>query len=228
MGGPYQNLSSAEIQQLWQDGQDSLLHYGTSFHPEIITAAQGISIETSSGHRMMDWTSGQMSCLVGHGNPEVVETITRHAQSLDHLFSGMLSPPVIRLGKRLTDLLPRGLDKALFLSTGGESNEAAIRLAKFYTGKYEIVGLKSSWHGMTSGANGRLTVSTIYRLGVFIIKNNIFFFNNNKNCSSTFPCAQSLFFSKKKIGQLAARSPSFHFLVKNKSNFLSPFLLFKK
>jgi 4-aminobutyrate aminotransferase-like enzyme len=66
----------------------------------------------------------------------------------------MLSPPVIRLAKRLTDLLPTGLDKAFFLSTGGESNEAAIRLAKFYTGKYEIVGLSSSWHGMTSGANG--------------------------------------------------------------------------
>jgi len=154
MDGPYSNLSSTEVDQLWQDGEDSLLHYGSSFHPEIITAAKGIMIETSSGHRMMDWTSGQMSCLVGHGNPEVVETITKHAQHLDHLFSGMLCPPVIRLSKRLTGLLPFGLDKALFLSTGGESNEAAIRLAKFYTGKFEIVGLKSSWHGMTSGANG--------------------------------------------------------------------------
>jgi 4-aminobutyrate aminotransferase-like enzyme len=46
------------------------------------------------------------------------------------------------------------LDKAFFLSTGGESNEAAIRLAKFYTGKFEIVGLASSWHGMTGNAIG--------------------------------------------------------------------------
>lgn len=64
----------------------------------------------------------------------------------------MLSPPVISLAKRLTSLTPPGLDKAFFLSTGGESNEAAIRLAKFYTGKFEIVGLASSWHGVTSGA----------------------------------------------------------------------------
>lgn len=101
---------------------------------------------------MLDWTSGQMSTLIGHGNPEIVATIQEHAQHLDHLFSGMLSPPVINLAKRLTSVTPPGLDKALFLSTGGESNECAIRLAKFYTGKFEIVGLASSWHGVTSGA----------------------------------------------------------------------------
>lgn len=103
---------------------------------------------------MLDWTSGQMSTLIGHGNPEVVDTITHHAKHLDHVFSGMLTPPAISLAKRLTDLTPPGLDKAFFLSTGGESNEAAIRLAKFYTGKFEIVGLASSWHGMTGGAIG--------------------------------------------------------------------------
>lgn len=103
---------------------------------------------------MLDWTSGQMSTLIGHGNPEIVETIHSHAKNLDHLFSGMLSPPVISLAKRLTGLTPIGLDKAFFLSTGGESNEAAIRLAKFYTGKFEIVGLAASWHGVTGTAIG--------------------------------------------------------------------------
>ena len=92
-----------------------------------------------------------MSCLIGHGHPEVVKTITDHATSLDHLFSGMISPPVIQLAKKLTDLLP---DKAMFLSPGGESNEAAIKLAKVSTGKWEIVGLASSWHGMTGQAIG--------------------------------------------------------------------------
>ena len=93
-----------------------------------------------------------MSCLIGHGNPEVVKTITDHASQLDHLFSAMISPPVINLAKRLTGLLPEGLDKAMFLSTGAESNEAAIRLAKVFTGRWEIVGLGLGWHGMTSGA----------------------------------------------------------------------------
>jgi 4-aminobutyrate aminotransferase-like enzyme len=140
--------------QLQQDAESSLLHYGTSFYPSMITSASGITITTASGHKLLDWTSGQMSCLVGHGHPEIVQVVSDHAKHLDHLFSGMLSPPVVNLAKRLTSLTPPGLDKAFFLSTGGESNEAAIRLAKFYTGKYEVVGLAASWHGMTGAALG--------------------------------------------------------------------------
>ncbi|GME29144.1 hypothetical protein BKCO1_160002 [Neofusicoccum parvum] len=140
----YANIDTAALKA---DAEDCMLSFGSAFHPDIITHAKGGYIYTSNGHRMLDWTSGQMSCLVGHGNPEIVETITQHASNLDHLFSGMLSPPVIQLGKKLTSLTPPGLDKAFFLSTGGESNEAAIKLAKSYTGKFEIVGLSASWHG---------------------------------------------------------------------------------
>ncbi|KAK5127650.1 hypothetical protein LTR85_006991 [Meristemomyces frigidus] len=149
-----QLYDNVDERQLQQDAEASLLHYGTAFHPEIITHAKGQWITTASGHRMLDWTSGQMSCLVGHGHPEIAQVILDHAEQLDHLFSGMLSPPVICAAKRLTSLTPPGLDKVFFLSTGGESNEAAIRLAKFFTGKFEIVGLASSWHGMTGGALG--------------------------------------------------------------------------
>lgn len=151
-----ENTLYAEVDtvKLQKDADSCLLHYGTSFHPEIITHAEGVYITTASGHRMLDWTSGQMSCLIGHGHPEIVRTVSEHAANLDHLFSGMISPPVISLAKRLTDLTPPGLDRALFLNTGGESNECAIRLAKFYTGKFEIVGLAASWHGVTGVAIG--------------------------------------------------------------------------
>ncbi|KAF2704115.1 2,2-dialkylglycine decarboxylase [Pleomassaria siparia CBS 279.74] len=151
MSRPYDD---ANIEQLQQDADDCLLTYGTAFHPEIVTSTDGIYVETASGHRMMDFTSGQMSTLIGHGHKEIVQVINDHAQHLDHLFSGMISPPVIKLAKRLTGAAPAGLDKAFFLSTGGESNEAAIRLAKFYTGKFEMVGLAASWHGMTGASLG--------------------------------------------------------------------------
>ncbi|MCJ1226509.1 hypothetical protein MMC12_003161 [Toensbergia leucococca] len=147
----YQNVDE---KVLLAEANSSLLNYGTSFMPYIITRAKGVFIYTSSGKQILDWTSGQMSCLIGHGHPEVVQTIHDHAENLDHLFSGMVSPPVIQLAQKLTSILPGGLDKAMFLSTGGESNEAAIKLAKVYTGKFEIVGLGSSWHGMTGAAIG--------------------------------------------------------------------------
>jgi 4-aminobutyrate aminotransferase-like enzyme len=144
--------SNLDLEKLQEDADSSLLHFGTEFNKDIIVRAEDVFIYTATGRRILDWTSGQMSCLIGHGHPEVVKTITEHATHLDHLFSGMISPPVIKLGKLLTGLLPEGLDKAMFLSTGGESNEAAIRLAKIFTGKWEIVGLAQSWHGMTGAA----------------------------------------------------------------------------
>ena len=150
--GVKQLYDNVDTEALRSDASNTLIHAGIAFHPEIITHASEVFIYTSTGRRILDWTSGQMSCLLGHGHPEIVQTIADHAANLDHLFSSMISPPVINLAKTLTGLLPDGLDKAMFLSTGGETNEAAIRLAKCFTGKWEIVGLAASWHGMTGAA----------------------------------------------------------------------------
>ncbi|KAK0723509.1 2,2-dialkylglycine decarboxylase [Lasiosphaeria miniovina] len=140
--------------ELLQKTSRYLARYGTAFHSDIMTGAKGIYVYTAEGRRVLDWTSGQMSCLLGHGHPEIVATIAAHAAKLDHLFSGMVSPPVLDLAERLCTLLPPGLDKVFFLSTGGESNEAAIKMAKVYTGRFEIVGVGGSWHGCTAQALG--------------------------------------------------------------------------
>ncbi|CAM1511896.1 Fc.00g094090.m01.CDS01 [Cosmosporella sp. VM-42] len=147
----YSHIDAEEIRA---DAESYLLYYGMQPYDEAIVRASGNSIETASGHCMFDWTSGQMCSLLGHGHPEVVTVIQKHAESLDHLWSSMYSPPVTSLAKRLVTLAPPGLDKALFLNTGSESNEAAIRLAKFFTSRFEIVGLGGSWHGMTGVALG--------------------------------------------------------------------------
>ncbi|KAI1453563.1 pyridoxal phosphate-dependent transferase [Annulohypoxylon moriforme] len=145
----YTNVDQDELQK---KTSQYLFNYGTKFIPDIVCGAKGLYVYTAKGHKVLDWTSGQMSCLLGHGHPEIVKTIADHAENLDHLFSGMASPPVVSLGERLCSLLPDGLDKAFFLSTGGESNEAAIKLAKVYTGRFEIVAVNGSWHGVTAQA----------------------------------------------------------------------------
>ncbi|KAJ5562525.1 Pyridoxal phosphate-dependent transferase major region subdomain 2 [Penicillium sp. DV-2018c] len=147
----YEDVDEEELQA---KTSKYLLNYGSKFNKDVICGSKGLYVYTASGHKVLDFTSGQMSCLLGHGHPEIVQTIADHAASLDHLFSGMVSPPVISLGGRLCNLLPAGLDKAFFLSTGGESNEAAIKMAKVCTGKFEIVGLGASWHGVTAQALG--------------------------------------------------------------------------
>ncbi len=93
-----------------------------------------------------------MSAILGHSHPDIVATVSESIASLDHLYSGMLSEPVIDLAETLSVTLPSTLSKTLLLTTGAEANEAAIKLAKLYTGRYEIVSFDRSWHGMTHGA----------------------------------------------------------------------------
>src|SRR5258708_5041922 len=121
---------------------------------EIIDHAVGSFLFTEAGRKILDFTSGQMSAILGHSHPEIVATVTRQATKLAHLASGMLSRPVVDLARRLAETLPEPLEKALLLTTGAESNEAAIRMAKLVTGKHEIVSFARSWHGMTQAAVG--------------------------------------------------------------------------
>ena len=90
--------------------------------------------------------------ILGHSHPAVTATVQRQVATLDHLFSGMLSRPVVDLARRLAESLPDPLSKVLLLTTGAESNEAAIRMAKLVTGRHEIISFARSWHGMTQAA----------------------------------------------------------------------------
>ncbi len=139
-------------EQFWRDADDHIVRYGSSFVPRIIKRARGSYVYDETGAAILDFTSGQMSAVLGHAHPDIVSTVSTATATLDHLYSGMLCEPVVDLAKTLAATLPSSLTKVLLLSTGAESNEAAIKMAKLYTGRYEIVSFDRSWHGMTSGA----------------------------------------------------------------------------
>ncbi|MGI8760535.1 MAG: aspartate aminotransferase family protein [Jatrophihabitantaceae bacterium] len=138
----------------WHSADRHLVRYSGAggFTREIIETAAGSFLTTADGRRILDFTSGQMSCILGHSHPEIVRTVRNRIGTLDHLFSGMLSRPVLELAERLAASLPDPLEKVLLLTTGAESNEAAIRMAKLVTGRHEIVSFAGSWHGMTQAA----------------------------------------------------------------------------
>ena len=130
-----------------------LVRYGANWVPFIADRACGSFVEDAAGRRVLDFTSGQMSAILGHSHPEIVDVVRDLIGRLDHLYSGMLSRPVIDLAELLGSLVP-GLTKVLLLTTGAESNEAALKMAKIVTGGWEVVGFAQSWHGMTGGAAG--------------------------------------------------------------------------
>ena len=65
--------------------------YAGPFRPEIIERAAGSYLYTTDGRAILDFTSGQMSAILGHSHPAIVATVQRQVATLDHLFSGMLS-----------------------------------------------------------------------------------------------------------------------------------------
>ncbi|MEO9322173.1 aspartate aminotransferase family protein [Nocardioides sp. C4-1] len=129
-----------------------LVSYGGDFTPHLVERAAGAYVYDTSGRAILDFTSGQMSAVLGHAHPDVVRAVGTGIGELAHLYSGMLSPPVVELADRLTATVPDPLDRMLLLSTGAESNEAALKMAKLATGGWEVVTFDRSWHGMTAGA----------------------------------------------------------------------------
>ncbi|KQY03824.1 2,2-dialkylglycine decarboxylase [Mycobacterium sp. Root135] len=141
-----------DTKQFWTNADRHVVRYGAAFVPRVIKRANGSHVYDESGTAILDFTSGQMSSVLGHSHPDVVATVSEAVATLDHLYSGMLSEPVVELSATLAATLPDSLTKVLLLTTGAESNEAAIKMAKLYTGRYEVVSFDRSWHGMTSGA----------------------------------------------------------------------------
>jgi 2,2-dialkylglycine decarboxylase (pyruvate) len=130
-----------------------LVRYAGDFVPETVAHASGAWLTTVDGRRVLDFTSGQICATIGHGHPAIGDAVRGSLQRVAHLSSYMLGTDVLELADRLAATLPSPLSKSLFLSTGGEANEAALRMAKLITGGFEVVALTRSWHGVNAGAN---------------------------------------------------------------------------
>jgi 2,2-dialkylglycine decarboxylase (pyruvate) len=90
---------------------EHLIRYGMPFVPRLIVKARGTLIWDEDGKELLDFTSGQMCATLGHNHPRVVDAIAEACESVLHLFSGMLSPPVVELSRRLAGMLPPSLSK---------------------------------------------------------------------------------------------------------------------
>jgi 4-aminobutyrate aminotransferase-like enzyme len=140
------------VDTFWPRANRYLMYTGVPASPVIITKANGTRLHDASGRQILDFTSGQMSSLLGHSHPEIVQVVTKYVGELDHLISNMITEPVVELAERLACVLPAPLEKSFFLNTGSESTEAAIKMAKLHTGNFEIVAFSASYHGLTSGS----------------------------------------------------------------------------
>ena len=142
---------SANI-NLKQAAEEHLVRFGGDKFENLFSSAKGSVVVDDKGREILDFTSGQMCATVGHNHPAIVKAVEDVGKKALHMFSGMMPEVVAELGLKLASWLPAPLKKSLFVNTGSESNEAALRMAKMYTGGHEILALGGSWHGTGAGA----------------------------------------------------------------------------
>lgn len=134
--------------------KEYLVRYGGDVFPNLFVSAKGTVVRDDTGREILDFTSGQMCATIGHNHPAIVDAVHRAGTKAFHLFSGMIPEVVAALGQKLAeDWMPGDLSKSLFVNTGAESNEAALRMAKLHTGGYEVLAIGGSWHGVTGGTS---------------------------------------------------------------------------
>lgn len=134
-----------------------LQHVGqTSPYPMMIEIerAEGIYMYGPDGKRYTDLISGVSVSNVGHANPKVIDAVCCQAKEYMHLmvYGEMVQSPQVMFAKRITGQLPASLNSVYFVNSGSEAVEGALKLAKRYTGRTELVSFKNAYHGSTHGA----------------------------------------------------------------------------
>jgi len=114
---------------------------------EVIVKAQGCTLYDAEGNEFLDLAAGMFCCVLGHNHPKFVDRVVGQIKTLLHTGTQFLSSPVLEAGQKLAQIAPGPLQKAIFLSTGTEANEFALRVAKAYTGRTGIMGLSRGYYG---------------------------------------------------------------------------------
>ena len=119
-----------------------------------VESAQGIYVYDKSGNQYFDLMSGIAVSNVGHRHPYVINAIKEQLDKYMHVmvYGEFMESPQVKLAKRLSDLLPPDLNMTYFVNSGSEAIEGALKLARKYTTRSEIIACKDGYHGSTLGA----------------------------------------------------------------------------
>ncbi len=131
--------------------------YGTwrfqkGWRPLHVKSMEGSHFTDASGKRYLDFSSQLMCSNLGHGNKAVIESIAEQARKMAYLSPAFACDVRADLSKVLLEVVPKGIEKFFFTTSGTEANEAAFKIARLVTGKYKIISRYASYHGSTAGS----------------------------------------------------------------------------
>ncbi len=119
-----------------------------------IERAEGMYLYDYNGKSYMDLVSGFAVSNTGHRNAKVVQAIKDQADKYLHLtvYGEFIQSPQVKFANKLSSILPDSLSSVYFVNSGAEATEGAMKLAKRFTGRSEIIAYTNSYHGSTQGA----------------------------------------------------------------------------
>ncbi|HVO78000.1 MAG TPA: aminotransferase class III-fold pyridoxal phosphate-dependent enzyme, partial [Methanomassiliicoccales archaeon] len=114
--------------------------------------------------RYIDYVAGIAVNCLGHNHPAIVEAVTEQAKRMIHVSNLYQVKEQVELGEAIASIVPWPLSVSLFVNSGAEANEAALKLAAKKTGRAKFISTKNSFHGRTAGALAA-TGQTKYQIG---------------------------------------------------------------
>ncbi|HEY6374956.1 MAG TPA: aminotransferase class III-fold pyridoxal phosphate-dependent enzyme [Edaphobacter sp.] len=147
-----QTLTSQQVVDLTRQYNYGTWRFQKNWNPMHIADAEGCYLIDGAGKRYLDFSSQLMCSNLGHKNQAVIDAIARQAQQLSYAMPGYATTARAELSLLLTEVLPKGLSKFFFTTSGTEANEAAFKIARMYTGKSKIIARYRSYHGSTIGS----------------------------------------------------------------------------
>ena len=126
--------------------------YQKNWNPKVIVGGKGSYIEDIEGKKYLDFSSQLVCSNLGHGNEKVMEALSKQGQELFYVAPGFTTKPAALLAQKLAEVTPGDLCKAYISLGGAEANEAAVKIARFYTKAPKLIARFRSYHGATSGA----------------------------------------------------------------------------
>ncbi len=138
--------------------KDDFLKYQaqTSPHPLAlqVSHAKGSYIYDSENNAHLDFVAGVSACTLGHCHPAVVDAIQKQAESYMHVmvYGEYIQEPAVKYTKELASILPDSLNATYLVNSGTEAVEGALKLARKFTGRSQIIAAKNAYHGNTMGS----------------------------------------------------------------------------
>jgi 4-aminobutyrate aminotransferase len=160
-------LPGPEAKRIIERDRRTLSPSYTRGYPLVADRGEGAIVTDVDGNRFLDFNAGIAVVATGHCHPQVVKAIQDQAARLIHMSgTDFYYENMVTLAEKLASIAPGGVERRVYFgNSGAEAVEAAIKLARYYTGRHRFIAFTGAFHGRTIGALSLTASKAVQRRG---------------------------------------------------------------